>query len=100
MNSTSTPQPPVNPPKPMFPGLMTAREPKSKAEMKWRKRPAKALKGWYAVHYSWDEQEGSFVGYTDFSRGEWGKPLPIEVAGPFSSKQKAVEWAERHDPTW
>lgn len=101
MTSTATPLPPVNPPKSVLSGLKTKREHKDKTVMKWRERPKKMRQGWYAVHYSWDSQEGSFLDYAKLDNGEWASFLPImEVAGPFSSKQKAVEWAEKHDPTW
>ena len=58
--------------------------------------------GWYAIHYSWDAEEGSFVDTNYFNGGEWVESYPIiQFAWPFSTKEDAADWADKHDYiTW
>lgn len=54
--------------------------------------------GWYAVHYCWDGNEGSFVGAARFDGNSWKESLPvIAFAGKFINESGALEWASNND---
>lgn len=57
--------------------------------------------GWYAVHYSWDANEGSFVGAIRLEGGQWTSRYPLlDWTGPFRSEQEADDWARANDKSF
>lgn len=62
--------------------------------------PLPTVPGWYAIAYSWDADEGVFVGSAQWGRGEacWDVDLPVIAwAGPFADERAAEVWADLHD---
>ena len=65
--------------------------------------------GYYALHYSWDSSEGSFINTDCLVVGakykhRWGGcgfryPL-FEIAGPFETESEADDFAEENDNSW
>jgi len=55
--------------------------------------------GWYAVHFSWDAGEGSFIKPNYFDGEHFEESLPtISVSSmPFATKEEAEEWGSSHD---
>lgn len=60
-------------------------------------------RGWYAVHYSWDSNEGSFINvlFSDGVKWVYDISLPIfEICGPFVGEEEAKSWANKNDVTF
>jgi hypothetical protein len=55
--------------------------------------------GWYAVHYGWNPEEGSWVKAINFDGGVFEESLPllhISSRG-FRSECEAIKWCEKND---
>ena len=56
-------------------------------------------KGWYAIHWGFDPQEGSFIEAAYYDGNTFDSDLPVIQASsePFNEESKALEWAEAND---
>ena len=66
------------------------------------KEPTK--KGWYAVMYSWDSDEGTFVTSRYWTGGKWADLINLPIfmwsPEPFDDFETADIWAEEHAPDY
>ena len=55
--------------------------------------------GWYAVHLSWDAEEGSFIQPNYFDGESFEESLPIIAVSSvsFATKEDAEEWGNSCD---
>lgn len=68
-------------------------------QTEWRSGNPKE-KGWYAIQYCWDTEEGTFYACDYFNGSNWtDKTLPIfQFAGIFENEIDAEEFADKEDP--
>lgn len=66
--------------------------------MDWTFSENPQQKGWYAISYCWEAEEGIFNGASFWTGTNWEGCLPIfAFAGPFETSAEAVAWADAQD---
>ena len=68
----------------------------------WQEGNKPVKKGFYAIHYSWCINEGSFMSNDYFNGKEWAvRDNPTShFAGPFKTPNEADEFCDNNDITW
>lgn len=58
--------------------------------------------GFYAIHYSYDNREGSFITvlYIDNELSTYGLGKILDTAGPFKTEPEASKFVQENDITW
>ena len=67
--------------------------------IEWTSFDKEVKTGWYAIHYGWDSDEGSFVGVDFFTETGFQNNHPIiHISSDcFNSKEEAEIWSQKND---
>ena len=78
------------------------KSPSQSSDWEWDDKPVPAVVGWYPILLCYEVQEGMFPHALSSDGVEWNDPmLPVAAigkAGPFQTKQEAIDWGYDHDP--